>query len=945
MLYIVCKHLPIHARPPLSPIPGARRWLAQKVVKRLLGIKGQQDRAVNNLLDTMSKVGSLYHERLLKMNEADAVRFEETEKQSQNVAAIKRGNEVVEQGWKEKNTDLTSNQKKPHRQSPPVPAPEYTLPTSPGFEFYPDDDEMHSSPAQKIRSIPSHGRSDDIILVMNGSRASNNPTDGDEIYENTTSLMLNPPPPSIVQDGDEIYENTASLMLNPPPPSIVQDGDEIYDDPASLMLNPPPPSIVQDGDEIYDDTASLMLNPPPPSIVQDGDEIYDDTASLMLNPPPPTIVQDGDEIYENTASLMLNPPPPSIVQDGDEIYDNTASLMLNPPPPSIVQDGDEIYENNASLMQIPPVQIYDDIDSALQRPRSATTPPESPVFNEEVYQDAASVFQRPPPTLDADRRWSHGTRSPSPTPPPIPTRSANTRISVGEKRLSLPPPIPPRSPCTKVTQVLQQPFGIVPDKSIPPPLPPRSPDTRITTRKQTPPASSYTPPLPPRKQSLSNSPSQRQRRESGERMTNGGQYPTGSPSQRGKQGRSTSELMSEAERQRVTNLPSQSFQRRLGNVLQGPLPANQSPPRSQGRRSSEPNTVLHTPTPSTNPQAIIYEDPASMTNIPTQTFQRRLGNILQGGNVSPVQTSKEQKNRRSSGSDAVPAVGVPKFAMQPRGTPYEEVVPTPPSVRGMPYEEVTPAVRGTPYEEVVPTPPSVRGMPYETVVPTYAAKGDIHTVPPPPSNTGSGIGSQSPRLRSVSSPPPEGHPFNPSPIRQGVKTNQPVPPPPPPPPPLPSQFSPPAMGNTRPQSMQHVPPAPVVSQLFTPLPTYPSLSTFGGGPAPPPQPPPPSSIGQVGAPPPPPPPPIGVPPPPPPPPPPIGHRGPAETGAPAPPPPPPLGGLSTPRVRGPQARPKSMGAELSSGPPQIGDLLAGLSNVKLRKAEDRVVPGKQVLVH
>jgi len=862
---------------------GIRQWLARKKMIKLAEACQRQALAVQNLLTTISKSGVNFHAALQLTNEADVKRFEEKRKQEEalNLASTGQNTSLAEQqppsipfrqGREGNYVNVSINAGKV---STPSQVPmssaanharsaspdKYLLQTSPQYgecteEIYED---VITQPVvrqvQRIQSVHIRGKSDDDfiplttasqLIVHQGSMAG----ESDELYENLAGVKQESPAVVVCPNGNEVYDDAASLQQHQP--------DEIYDDAASLRQDPL--------DEIYNDPASLMQNPP--------DEIYDDAASLKQNP--------LDEIYNDPVSLMQNPP--------DEIYDDAASLKQNP------QDG--IYSDPVSLMQNPPDEIYDDAASLKQNPL------------DEIYNDPVSLMQSPPVSINRSMLSPiHRVRTPSPTPPPIPPRSPATVITTltrnGERDRSIsspPPPIPARSPATRLSSNRHPPH--LPEDSTvgygtkdeAPPIPPRSPDTKLTTAQrthmQTPLqlGGNETPPLPPRRESLPRSDKSLQLPNSSRRRSAESIPP---PS------------INRADKPKVTNLPSNSFQNRLSSLYEGGSPA-------------------HTP--------------------PTQTQQQQRGRIRSEPAIHVIPILPAQGRHMPSNS------GLPKCQ------PYEEVIPlhasqkqaTPLPPVGMSHN-VIPATQG--WTSSAPSAGQPQAIPAHSQLPPTTSKQTKQ--PPTPGSI-------------VLQAPPVGHPFNPQNVRPqhvpptvgqpSYSAAQAVPVAPSPPPPL-------IVGQAGAPVPSH--PFPIIDPKFSPaVPTAPPPPSVGVPQAPIPPPPPTPPIGHPfnpqaqatpPAPPPPPPtPPVGHPfnpqaqvappaPPPPPPTPPAGHPFNPQAQAPPPAPPPPAIGQARPKVPSTGHQPVAGGAKLTSkappGPPGMGDLLAGLSDVKLRKASDRSLPG------
>ena len=604
-----------------------------------------------------------------------------------------------------------------------------------------------------------------------------------------------------------------------------------------------------ESDELYENFAGMKQLP----AYQNGDEIYDDAASLQQHPP---------DIYDDTASLMQNPP--------EEIYDNAASLRQNQP--------DEIYDDTASLMQNPP---------------------------DEIYNDPATLMQNPPVSANASMLSpTHRARTSSPTPPPIPPRSPTTVITTltrngcRERSLSSPaPPIPARSPATRLSSNHLSHLPYMPEDSTisygtqleAPPIPPRSPDTKLTaaqhSRRQTPPqiGGDETPPLPPRKESLSHAekPFQVPRRKSAESIPN-----------------------PRADKPMVTNLPSNSFQKRLSNLYEGGSPAHTPP--AQVRQQ---------------PRQRILSEPA----IPVLPAEAQ--HVFSNSALGKCQPYEE---------------------VLPLRTLRQQVTPSPPV--GM-SQNVIPAAQGWTSSE-----PIAEHSVHPQAIPSHSH---------PPAIT-SNQTSQTPKLISSDVPvlqaPPMGHPFNPQNARpqhvpptlgqssysaaQNVPLAPPAPPPPlvggragapvPPPPfpivdttAVPAARPPPSVSVPQPP-IPPLPPTPPTGHPFNPLAQV-------APPAPPPPPTPPTGhpfnrLAQA-----------APPAPPPPPTPPTGHPfNPLVQAAPPAPPPPAIGRVR-PKVPSTDHQPMAGGVKLISkvppSPPGMADLLAGLSDVQLKKVSDRSLPG------
>ena len=451
----------------------------------------------------------------------------------------------------------------------PLPAG-FVLPTSPPYDHLEDDmyDDLagmgmeQQRTTQRIRSIPSRGDEDDDIIMVGASIPptilENDNTrvedfEVEEIYDNTVGLMDDDPNEEYVE---EIYDDSLSLRMVPP---LTTGALPLPQQNRRYSPLPPPPGLSEDEEieEIYDDSYSLMMNISPPKNTTHNRK----NAPLPPPPPPATVGEEEDEgIYDESSSLMIEPPPPlrkghqnfnQVPQPApieEDIYDDSSSLMNEPPPPRHNQQNivpaasppdtfnDGVYDDSASLLTQPP-----GLPKMTNQPlppakwENANTskvgkslPPVPPAVQDDIYEDTYSMKQSQDGGNEqytllssvrvTDRATAVGSnlqpssqaqRAISPSPPPLPRRSPDTRLMKQQPSLLVPP-------SGNKMRSLSEP---------PPPLPDRSPNTHLSADYETPHrkmssedqqqiprrvsssedvfvSNSNTPPLPPRRESL-----------------------------------------------------------------------------------------------------------------------------------------------------------------------------------------------------------------------------------------------------------------------------------------------------------------------------------------------------------------------------------------------------------------------------------------------------------
>ena len=532
------------------------------------------------------------------------------------------------------------------------------------------------------------------------------------------------------------------------------------------------------------------------------------------------------------------------------------------------------------MKQNPPDEVYEVVANTKANPQ------------EEIYDDAVTLRQNLPALPGRNiLSPSYKEKSQSRTPPPIPSMSTITESR--SKELTPPPPLPARSPHTRLSS--SRPPPPLPEETAvsyvtrdeAPPLPARSPHTRLSSSR--PP-----PPLP---------------EETAVSYVTRDEAPTipvRSPHTRLSSSRPPPPLPEETTVSYVTrdeppSIPLRSPDTKL-TTAQGMRrktpPHTESPPLPPRKESLShadkpyrmPKVVSRNSTePALSPNIGRANKP-SVTNLPSKSFQNRLSNLFDGGSPTPsppTSTKQQQRERMPAPPTSTKQQQRERMPAPPTSTKQQQLPSESPGVlpaKVQPESSNRPVPKHHSYEEVLPVQQGSRGV-------------------PPPHFL------------------PVGHPFNPMreqnishqlpSTTQSVKASHPtaqnIPPPPPPPPLLGAPVPP--------------PPPPIGNPKLTPH-----------GSAIPTAPPPPG---------------IGVPQasiPPPPPMPPTAHL--LSQGVPPPPPPPSIG----------QPRPKVSPAPTSSqptpgsakpsnspsGPRGMGDLLAGLADVKLKKASDRALPGMQL---
>ena len=974
-------------------------------MKKLAEARQRQALAVEQLLTTISKSGTdcydvLQATNITRQKEAQNLK-QNVSSVGQKVSPVEHhSSSPINQGWQRNYASVGKVSPVPMnpmvKQTSAASSGEYLLQTSQQHDDYNDDDiyedvltQPEVRPVQPIRSV--RGSDDDIIpvamssqLIIQEGSATGVFEEEEDLYDDLVGVMQQPPTVATYQHDavtlgqnppDEIYDDAVTLRQNPP--------DDLYEVMENTKANPPK--------EMYDDAVTLKQNPPDDlyevvAITKANlpEEIYDDAITLRQNPP--------DDLYEVMANTKANPP--------EEIYDDAVTLKQNPPDEvyevvanTKANPQEEIYDDAVTLRQNLPAPPGRNIFSPSCKEKSQSrTPP--PIPSMSTITESRSKEQTPPPPLPArsphtrlsssrlqpplpeETAVSYVTRDEAPT---IPVRSPHTRLSSSRPPPPLPeetavsyvtrdeaPTIPVRSPHTRLSS--SRPPPPLPEETAvsyvtrdePPSIPLRSPDTKLTTaqgmRRKTPPHTD-SPPLPPRKESLSHADKPYRMPKVASRDPTEPALPPN---------------ISRANKPSVTNLPSKSFQNRLSNLFEGGSP---------------------TPSPSTKTK---QQQRERMPAPPTSTKQQQLPSESPG--VLPAKVQPESSNRpvpkHHSYEEVLPVQqgsrGVPPPHFPPVGHPFnpmreqnisQQLPNTAQSVKeSHPTAQNIPPPPPLPGAPVPPPPPPI-GNPKLT--PHGSA---IPTAPPPP-----GIG-----VPQASVPPPPPTPPTAHPLSQGV--------PPPPPPPSIGQPRPkvspaptssqPTPGSAKPSNVpsgppsmgqllagladvklkkasdralpgRHcdvrqtpsgsaVPPAPPPSSVGVPqalVPGTPSMPP--SAPPPPPIAPPPPGIG-VPVPPPPPMPPVAPPPPgigvpqasvpPPPPTPPTAH--PLSQGVPPPPPPPSIGQPRpkvSPAPTSSQPTPGSAKpSNVSSGPRGQGDLLAGLADVKLKKASDRALPGMQL---
>ena len=649
--------------------------------------------------------------------------------------------------------------------------------------------------------------------------------------------------------------------------------------------------VLEEEEELYDDLVGVMQKPPTVPVY------HHDAVTLNQNPP--------EEIYENTITLRQNPP--------DEIYDDAIALRSNfPVVTSKHPIPEEIYDDAVSLRQNPPDEVYEVV---------ANTKPD-PL--EEIYDDAVNLRQNlPAPSGRNILSPSYKERSQSPTPPPIPSRSSITESGNRGVSVSTPPlPIPVRSPHTQLSS--SRPPPPLPEETTvsyatrdePPTIPVRSPNTRLSSSRPPPPLPEETgisymtrdepPTIPARSPNTrlsSSRPPPPLPEETGISYMTRDEPPTipvRSPNTQLSSSRPPPPLPEETTVSYATRdeppppIPLRSSDTKL-TTAQGmhrktpphsdspPLPprkeslSHADKPQQMARFASRDSTEAASPPNNSRPNK------PNVTNLPSKSFHNRLSNLFESGSPAPSPSTKtkqqQQQQQQQQQEERIPLEPSPPTKQQQR----ERIPSQSPGIPVLPAKVQQESSNRSlqkqhNYEEVLPVQQGSRGVP----LPHF---------------------------------PPVGHPFNPMRAQQlpppstgqSVKASaQNIPPAPPPPPPPPGAPVPP-------------PPPPIGNSKLTPC-----------GSAVPTAPPPPS----VGVP--------TAPVPPPPPTPPTAH--PPSQGVP-PAPPPPIIGQPRPKVSPVSTRSQptpgsARPSKVPSGPPSMGELLAGLADVKLKKASDRALPGK-----
>ncbi len=836
--------------------------------------------------------------------------------------------------------------------------------------------------ARRLRSIPSQPRSrlqneDAIIVVSNGQMAtalasSGSYPDNEELYVNNSDFMQtsNPATTSPNWQSDALYADIGTVLQNSlrpiskgarKAPTRYPSDEPIYDDTESALEKVGSYSMMDESQDegIYNDPSNLMQTGPYSTMAQD-EGIYNDPSSLMQTAQDEGIYNDPSSLMQTAQDEGIYNDPSSLMQTAQDegIYNDPSSLMQmqgSVPAAPAGDEVEEIYDDAVGITRIPSTvfreedsnQLYSDPAALMEMQKPWSTiaskvPGPEPVPIYEVVRSANNSSAVLSPERTREGRGGGGrNRSPSPGPPPVPLRSPRTRLSSLDLQQDAPPVLPPRSPkSTGPRESRLNPAASRPPRSTrsptPPPIPARAPDTKLSTgvqqggspRRPSAGEPELPPRVPPRRESCSHITSPhglKPRKVSGEGIS----VSPPSPPQKSQASNPRENL---ARRKGLTKALSgtsisQSPESHKSPFLpQGNLSSVQQ--RHQMRRGSEPYEQTFRQN-----LGIIEVGREKLA----QTFQGGLPQGMPVGMGSKAHGPIRDERRISRQSDAMLAVSGGLKKLAPVGRPPNSRFPSP-------YEDAVPKTTPTPIGH---SPHGHSAYPYEDVVPKSIPKPASHPLPRTSyenvtleSFNSAGRAqvtqSQAAPLPPIL-PPGRANPANSSQAPQQLKTipmmaDRLLAPPPPPVPPMHSHPLAPQGG----QSIPNPPPQPPILALTATSPSQasrgnkatPRLLPVGGAAALPPPPPcneaPPTSKQaphlSVGG------------------------------GPPPPPPPPPIGGVkpgtgATPTSQlspNPQSRRRavSMGGDLPPGPPQIGDLLAGLSNVKLKKASGRQLPGK-----